>query len=114
MNHPYPPRGMVPQGAPSQRLNELLESIRGEFETESQRSVDYESQSECFSTYIWISHLARYRTRTPQSADESIVLDASDHAIDAHVSINLLFFSFSFRCKSLEFGISARLCKNSS
>ena len=49
MNHPYPPRGMVPQGAPSQRLNELLESIRGEFETESQRSVDYESQSECFS-----------------------------------------------------------------
>ncbi len=46
MNHPYPPRGMVPQGAPSQRLNELLESIRGEFETESQRSVDYESQSE--------------------------------------------------------------------
>jgi hypothetical protein len=52
MNHPYPPRGMVPQGAPSQRLNELLESIRGEFETESQRSVDYESQSECSSAYL--------------------------------------------------------------
>ena len=46
MNHNYPPpRGMVPPG-PSQRLNELLDQIRAEFETESQRSVDYESQSE--------------------------------------------------------------------
>ncbi|KAF2463754.1 WD40 repeat-like protein [Lindgomyces ingoldianus] len=35
---------MVPQGGPSQRLNELLDSIRAEFETESQRSVDYEGQ----------------------------------------------------------------------
>lgn len=48
MNHGYPPpRGMgVPQGGPSQRLNELLDNIRAEFETESQRSVDYEGQSE--------------------------------------------------------------------
>jgi hypothetical protein len=36
---------MVPQGGPSQRLNELLDNIRTEFETESQRSVDYEGQS---------------------------------------------------------------------
>ncbi|KAF2176262.1 WD40 repeat-like protein [Zopfia rhizophila CBS 207.26] len=35
---------MVPQAGPSQRLNELLDSIRAEFETESQRSVDYETQ----------------------------------------------------------------------
>jgi hypothetical protein len=47
MNHGYPPpRAMgVPQGGPSQRLNELLDNIRTEFETESQRSVDYEGQS---------------------------------------------------------------------
>lgn len=48
MNHGYPPpRAMVPQGGPSQRLNELLDNIRTEFETESQRSVDYEGQSKC-------------------------------------------------------------------
>lgn len=49
MNHGYPPRIPVgaPQGGPTQRLNELLDSIRAEFETESQRSVDYEGQSEC-------------------------------------------------------------------
>lgn len=47
MNHGYPPpRAMVPQGGPSQRLNELLDNIRTEFEGESQRSVDYEGQSE--------------------------------------------------------------------
>jgi glucose repression regulatory protein TUP1 len=47
MNHGYPPpRAMVPQPGPSQRLNELLDNIRTEFETESQRSVDYEGQSE--------------------------------------------------------------------
>ena len=46
MNH-YPPRVMgAPQGGPAQRLNELLESIKTEFEAESQRSVDYEGQSE--------------------------------------------------------------------
>ena len=46
MNHGYPPRVMGgPPGGPSQRLNELLDSIRTEFETESQRSVDYEGQS---------------------------------------------------------------------
>ena len=46
MNHGYPPpRAMVPPGGPSQRLNELLDNIRTEFETESQRSVDYEGQS---------------------------------------------------------------------
>lgn len=33
-----------PQVGPSQRLNELLDNIRTEFETESQRSVDYEGQ----------------------------------------------------------------------
>lgn len=37
-------RGMVPQAGPSQRLNELLDQIRAEFETESQRTVEYESQ----------------------------------------------------------------------
>lgn len=37
-------RGMVPQGGPSQRLNDLLDQIRGEFETESQRNVEYEGQ----------------------------------------------------------------------
>jgi glucose repression regulatory protein TUP1 len=35
-----------PQVNPSQRLNELLDQVRTEFETESQRSVDYEGQSE--------------------------------------------------------------------
>ncbi|KAH9873004.1 hypothetical protein J1614_005400 [Plenodomus biglobosus] len=45
MNHGYPPRVMGgPQSGPSQRLNDLLDSIRTEFETESQRSVDYEGQ----------------------------------------------------------------------
>lgn len=34
-----------PPGGPSQRLNELLDNIRTEFETESQRSVNYEDQS---------------------------------------------------------------------
>lgn len=47
MNPGYPPRGIgVPHGGPSQRLGELLDQIRSEFETESQRSVEYESQSE--------------------------------------------------------------------
>jgi glucose repression regulatory protein TUP1 len=47
MNHGYPPRGVVPPTAgPSQRLNELLDSVRAEFENESQRSVEYESTSE--------------------------------------------------------------------
>ena len=45
MNH-YPPRIGPPAGAPSQRLNELLDQIRAEFDTESNRSVDYEGQSE--------------------------------------------------------------------
>ncbi|KAH8724716.1 WD40-repeat-containing domain protein [Phaeosphaeriaceae sp. PMI808] len=46
MNHGYPPPRVMggPQGGPSQRLNELLDNIRTEFETESQRSVDYEGQ----------------------------------------------------------------------
>ncbi|KAL1608381.1 general transcription repressor [Paraconiothyrium brasiliense] len=44
MNH-YPPRIGPPAGAPSQRLNELLDQIRAEFETESNRSVDYEGQT---------------------------------------------------------------------
>lgn len=53
MNHGYPPqRAMVPQGGPSQRLNELLDNIRTEFETESQRSVDYEGQSKCPSSTL--------------------------------------------------------------
>lgn len=54
MNHGYPPqRTMVPQGGPSQRLNELLDNIRTEFETESQRSVEYESQSKyCPATIV--------------------------------------------------------------
>lgn len=52
MNH-YPPRIGPPAGAPSQRLNELLDQIRAEFDTESSRSVDYEGQSE----YTGISSL---------------------------------------------------------
>lgn len=51
MNH-YPPRVMGgPQAGPAQRLNELLDSIKTEFEAESQRSVDAEGQSECFPYY---------------------------------------------------------------
>ena len=48
MNHGYPPPRVMggPQVGPTQRLNELLDNIRTEFETESQRSVDYEGQSE--------------------------------------------------------------------
>jgi hypothetical protein len=51
MNHGYPPPRVMggPQVGPTQRLNELLDNIRTEFETESQRSVDYEGQSECAS-----------------------------------------------------------------
>jgi glucose repression regulatory protein TUP1 len=47
MNHGYPPQQArigVPPGGPSQRLNELLDNIRTEFEGESQRSVEYEGQ----------------------------------------------------------------------
>jgi hypothetical protein len=48
MNH-YPPRVMGgPQAGPAQRLNELLDNIKTEFEAESQRSVDAEGQSESF------------------------------------------------------------------
>lgn len=44
MNHGYPPRGVVPPvGGAGQRLNELLDQVRAEFESESQRSVEYES-----------------------------------------------------------------------
>jgi hypothetical protein len=48
MNHGYPPPRVMggPPAGPTQRLNELLDNIRTEFETESQRSVDYEGQSE--------------------------------------------------------------------
>ncbi|KAF2203445.1 WD40 repeat-like protein [Delitschia confertaspora ATCC 74209] len=42
--YPGAHRGMVPSGGPSQRLNELLDQIRQEFETEAQRNVDYEGQ----------------------------------------------------------------------
>lgn len=53
MNHGYPPRGIgPPAGAPSQRLNELLDQIRAEFETESQRSVDYEGQSKYITVLV--------------------------------------------------------------
>jgi glucose repression regulatory protein TUP1 len=46
MNHGYPPRVMGgPQVAQTQRLNDLLDNIRTEFETESQRSADFEGQS---------------------------------------------------------------------
>jgi glucose repression regulatory protein TUP1 len=42
-----------PQGnEPAQRLNQLLDNIKTEFETESQRSIDAEGQSEsppCYS-----------------------------------------------------------------
>ncbi|KAF2866526.1 WD40-repeat-containing domain protein [Massariosphaeria phaeospora] len=46
MNHPYPPPQRVgqPHGTASQRLIELLENVRGEFENESSRSVEYETQ----------------------------------------------------------------------
>jgi len=42
---------------PTQRLNELLDNIRTEFETESQRSVDYENQSK--SLFVWCECLRR-------------------------------------------------------
>jgi hypothetical protein len=61
MNHGYPPPRAVmggPQVGPTQRLNDLLDNIRTEFETESQRSVDYEGQSECA-----LPCLQRARTR---------------------------------------------------
>jgi glucose repression regulatory protein TUP1 len=53
MNH-YPPRvmGGGPPVGPAQRLNDLLDQIKTEFETESQRSVDYEGQSECLPAFI--------------------------------------------------------------
>jgi hypothetical protein len=61
MNHGYPPpRAMVPQGGPSQRLNELLDNIRTEFETESQRSVDYEGQSKLPSPMSGCAYLHMY------------------------------------------------------
>jgi glucose repression regulatory protein TUP1 len=51
MNH-YPPRVMGgPQAEPAQRLNQLLDSIKTEFEAESQRSVDAEGQSESSPCY---------------------------------------------------------------
>ena len=51
MNH-YPSRAvMPPQTGPAQRLNELLDNIKTEFEAESQRSVDAEGQSESFLCY---------------------------------------------------------------
>lgn len=37
-------RGMVP--APNARLNELLDGIRQEFDQETRRSVEYETQRE--------------------------------------------------------------------
>lgn len=51
MNHGYPPPRVMggPQVGPSQRLNELLDNIRTEFETETQRGVEYEGQSESFA-----------------------------------------------------------------
>lgn len=54
MNHGYPPPRVMggPQVGPTQRLNELLDNIRTEFETESQRSVDYEGQSEYNSDFL--------------------------------------------------------------
>jgi glucose repression regulatory protein TUP1 len=47
MNHGYPPPRVLggPQVGPTQRLNELLDNVRTEFETESQRSADFEGQS---------------------------------------------------------------------
>lgn len=55
-------RGMVPQGGPNTRLNELLDQIRAEFDQEARRSVDYEGQSECFCYFDGCSlplHMAR-------------------------------------------------------
>lgn len=45
-------RGMVPQGGPNTRLNELLDQIRAEFDQEARRSVDYEGQSEFVSAIL--------------------------------------------------------------
>ncbi|KAF2819128.1 WD40 repeat-like protein [Ophiobolus disseminans] len=46
MNHGYPPPRVLggPQVGSNGRLNELLDNIRTEFESETQRSVDYEGQ----------------------------------------------------------------------
>lgn len=67
MNHGYPPTrapvgpGPGAHGGPTQRLNELLDNIRVEFENESQRSVDYEGQSECDSIFLLRSQLCGAR-----------------------------------------------------
>lgn len=37
-------RGMVPAGGPNNRLNDLLEQIRHEFENSAGRAVEYEGQ----------------------------------------------------------------------
>lgn len=70
MNHGYPPRGVVPPvGAPNQRLNELLDQVRAEFESESQRSVEYEGTSEYNALYPAIRRIPRrvrlFRPRDP-------------------------------------------------
>jgi hypothetical protein len=44
--------GGGPPVGPAQRLNDLLDQIKTEFETESQRSVDYEGQSECLLAFV--------------------------------------------------------------
>jgi hypothetical protein len=47
-------RGMVPAGAPSannQRLNELLDQVRQEFDTQSGRAGEYEAQRTFASSY---------------------------------------------------------------
>jgi hypothetical protein len=76
MNHGYPPRGVVPPTAgPSQRLNELLDSVRAEFENESQRSVEYESTSEFLRSNLSWTHSSRYAalptTTLPDTASQS-------------------------------------------
>lgn len=63
MNHGYPPPRVPipPNQGPPQRLNELLDNIRSEFEAEAQRGVEYETQGECI---LVISRLCRGFPRT--------------------------------------------------
>ena len=80
MNH-YPPRAvMPPQTGPAQRLNELLDNIKTEFEAESQRSVDAEGQSES-CTYCLA---AKGSSRRAVSKDRASKLSA--HGLDCLLS----------------------------
>ena len=93
MNH-YPPRIGPPAGAPSQRLNELLDQIRAEFDTESNRSVDYEGQSESPG----ISHHPASCNALPAESTRSPVLRRRGPAQTAKCHLGRCKSDGSHRC----------------